>query len=293
MIERALPTVLICVVLIACGGGGSNPQNPAVPSTTDISPSTTAISPPTTDISLSTTTTTPSTTRPPTSPVPEALTAASTAFEEWVGHLGRGDHEAAWESMAETSQVAVGEELFFDSLVFAMSEGWGSWSAAEDVSYRLGEDDAGRTLLWVSGTVSTEGMTEHRELAIPIVAGPDGYLMSPFEEFGNVAEGIEEEIAGTPPPPVPTDSGNGRRVVYSNSDQRVWLIDEEDTVVDSYLVSGKAGVPEPATYQVYSRSEVAYAGHDDITMRYMVRFAHGENLPIGFHPSPTTPPERR
>ncbi len=57
-------------------------------------------------------------------------------------------------------------------------------------------------------------------------------------------------------------------------------------MVDSYLVSGKAGVPEPGTYEVFSRSELAFAGHDDITMRYMVRFAHGQNLSIGFHSIP-------
>lgn len=45
-------------------------------------------------------------------------------------------------------------------------------------------------------------------------------------------------------------------------------------------------MPDPGTYEVYSKSDMAYAGHDGITMRDMVRFAHGDNLPIGFHAIP-------
>lgn len=90
-------------------------------------------------------------------------------------------------------------------------------------------------------------------------------------------------------PAPPDDSGVGRRVVYSNSQQRVWMIDGEGSVVDSYLVSGRRGVPRPGTYQVFSKSEVAWADHDGITMRYMVRFARGEELAIGFHSIPVYP----
>lgn len=228
------------------------------------------------------TTSSPVTTGPPT----DDLEAAIQAFETWVGHLGRGEHQGAWESMAPTSRAALGEELFFGSMVYAMSEGWGSWSAAEDVTYGIEIDQNGRTLLRVNGTIRPEGMVEQREVAIPMVETENGFLVSPFEEFGNVAEAVEEEIAGVEAPPVPENSGTGRRVVYSNPDQRVWMVEEDGTIVDSYLVSGKLGVPAPGTYEVYSRSELAFAGHDDITMRYMVRFAHGENLPIGFHAIP-------
>jgi hypothetical protein len=87
-------------------------------------------------------------------------------------------------------------------------------------------------------------------------------------------------------PRSPPDSGEGRRIVYSNSEQRVWLIESNETVSDTYRVSGKLGVPAPGAYEVFSKSEVAFAGHDEITMSHMVRFAHGENLPIGFHAIP-------
>lgn len=89
-------------------------------------------------------------------------------------------------------------------------------------------------------------------------------------------------------PPLPEDSGEGRRVVYSNSQQRLWLVDGDGVVVDSYLVSGRRGVPRSGTYRVYSKSPLAYAGHDGVTMTHMVRFARGRHLPIGFHAIPRT-----
>ncbi|HEC10562.1 MAG TPA: murein L,D-transpeptidase [Acidimicrobiales bacterium] len=87
-------------------------------------------------------------------------------------------------------------------------------------------------------------------------------------------------------PPVPANSGSGRRIVYSNSGQRVWLIEADGRVFDSYLVSGKAFTPAPGTYSVYSKSPKAWAGHGGITMDNMVRFAKGKRLAIGFHSIP-------
>ncbi len=90
-----------------------------------------------------------------------------------------------------------------------------------------------------------------------------------------------------PYPPIPADSGSGRRIVYGNTAQRVWLIEADGSVFDSYLVSGRRDRPGSGTYTVYSKSEKAWAGHDGITMDHMVRFAHGQSLAIGFHSIPT------
>lgn len=285
MLTRVLAALVVAILAAGCGDDGSGSSS-SLPSTTGPTP--TVATPPTTAMPSSppTSSTAPPSTVAPTTAPADLQGAAQAAFEEWVGMLAAGDHQGAWEAMAPTSQAAVGEDLFFDSMVYEMAEGWGSWSAGKNITYRLETDENGRVLLWVSGTISPEGMTETREVAVPVVETDSGLLVSPFEEFGNVAEAVEEEISGSAAPAVPADSGEGRRVVYSNSDQRVWLMAEDGSVVDSYPVSGKAGVPAPGTYEVYSRSEVAYAGHDDITMRYMVRFAHGESLPIGFHSIP-------
>ncbi len=95
--------------------------------------------------------------------------------------------------------------------------------------------------------------------------------------------------AAPEPPPfpaVPANSGTGRRIIYSNSDQRVWIIEASGQIRDSYLVSGRENVPNPGTYSVFSKSELAFAGHDGITMKHMVRFAWGQRLAIGFHSIP-------
>ena len=95
-----------------------------------------------------------------------------------------------------------------------------------------------------------------------------------------------------PPPvfaPLPANSGIGRRIVYSNSAQRVWWVEADERVANSYLVSGRENVPDGGTYQVFSKSPVAWAGHDGITMTHMVRFTYSKSrskLPIGFHAIP-------
>jgi len=88
-----------------------------------------------------------------------------------------------------------------------------------------------------------------------------------------------------PPPPFP-DVGAGKRIIYSNSEQRVWLVDDHEELVDTYLVSGRRGVPGPGTYHIYSKSLKAWAGHDGITMQYMARFTRGPRLAYGFHSIP-------
>lgn len=86
-------------------------------------------------------------------------------------------------------------------------------------------------------------------------------------------------------PPLPAGSGSGRRIVYSVTQQRVWLVDGR--VEKSYLVSGRAGMPSPGTYHVYSKSRYSTSG--SLRLEYMVRFAHGRTLAIGFHSIPRRP----
>ena len=88
--------------------------------------------------------------------------------------------------------------------------------------------------------------------------------------------------------PVPDDSGAGRRIVFDQSDQRVWLVDDDEDVERTYLVSGSLyDNLEPGTYSVYSRSEQAWGIDDSGTMKYFVRFTKGPNgAAIGFHDIP-------
>ena len=90
-------------------------------------------------------------------------------------------------------------------------------------------------------------------------------------------------------PPLPEDSGTGKRIVYSNSGQRVWLVDAKERIVDSYLVSGRIGVPSAGTYEVFSKSRHTRALYGGITMGYMVRFTRTKITNIGFHDIPLYP----
>jgi len=91
-----------------------------------------------------------------------------------------------------------------------------------------------------------------------------------------------------PVPAVPSGSGEGRRIVFDQSDQRVWLVGDDDEVVRTYLVSGSlTDNLDPGTYEVYSRSQNAWGVDDSGTMQYFVRFTEGDaGAAIGFHDIP-------
>ena len=97
---------------------------------------------------------------------------------------------------------------------------------------------------------------------------------------------VQDEIA--PDNGLPADSGSGRRVVYSEGLQRVWLVDDGEHVETSYAVSGSAyDNLDPGTFEVYSRSEHAASFDGGSTMDYFVRFTKGPTgAAIGFHDIP-------
>ncbi|WP_107772207.1 L,D-transpeptidase [Nocardioides sediminis] len=88
--------------------------------------------------------------------------------------------------------------------------------------------------------------------------------------------------------PAGSGSGSGRRVVFSESAQRVWLVTATGTVRRTHLVSGSlTDNLRPGTYEVWSRSRWAVGIDDSGVMEYFVRFAHGKRAAIGFHSIPT------
>ena len=110
--------------------------------------------------------------------------------------------------------------------------------------------------------------------------------------FSESTEFVHRTGTAEPPspfPPVPAGSGSGRRIVYDNDGQRVWLVEADGSVHDSYAVSGRRDTPKPGVYAVFSKSPKAWAGHGGITMNHMVRFTRGRSLAIGFHSIPIRP----
>lgn len=97
---------------------------------------------------------------------------------------------------------------------------------------------------------------------------------------------VVEAVAEADPAP-PKNSGEGRRIVFDQGDQRVWLIDDDNTVERTYLVSGSRFENlDPGAYSVSSKTRHATAFDASGTMEYFVRFATGVSEPIGFHSVP-------
>jgi len=93
---------------------------------------------------------------------------------------------------------------------------------------------------------------------------------------------------------LPADYGSGRRVVFSEGRQRVWLVGADEEVRRTYPVSGSLHDNlDPGTYSVYSRSAHAVGVDDSGTMRWFVRFTQGDSgAAIGFDDIPVDEGER-
>ena len=93
--------------------------------------------------------------------------------------------------------------------------------------------------------------------------------------------------SGPDAPPLPENSGSGRRVVYSRAGQRVWAVDENDIVIRSWLVSGSKYNNElPGTHEVYSRSDMSTAWNGKAFLPQMIRWLKTDIGHIGFHAIP-------
>jgi hypothetical protein len=137
----------------------------------------------------------------------------------------------------------------------------------------------GGTGLWLvtrSGAVYATG-------SAPYLGGASGGMMQ-AAGIARAAHGYW--IAMVPSgPPLPAGSGAGRRVVYSNHQQRVWLVEENGQVSHSYLVSGRHGLPSVGTYHVWSKVPSSYSG--SLLLPWTLRFAWGSSgAPIDFHGIP-------
>ena len=78
-----------------------------------------------------------------------------------------------------------------------------------------------------------------------------------------------------------------KHVVYGVGNQRMWLVGADGSLVDTYLVSGRVGIPAPGRYRVFSKSVKAWSFTPGVTMNHMVRFTRGRSgAAIGFHSIP-------
>ena len=93
--------------------------------------------------------------------------------------------------------------------------------------------------------------------------------------------------SGPDAPPLPANSGSGKRVVYDRAGQRVWAVDKNERVLRSWLVSGSKYSNEvPGTHEVYSRSEVSTAWNGKAFLPKMIRWYKTDIGNLGFHAIP-------
>jgi len=146
--------------------------------------------------------------------------------------------------------------------------------AAEQTS-----DGKGYWLIGQRGKVFTFG-------SAPYFGQMVAHELAPIEAFAVSGNDDGYWIMTAAPPEVPANSGSGRRAIYSKLEHRVWLVEADGSVSHTFLASGRADRPKPGSYRVFSKSRHTTAGHDGIRMEYMVRFAWGTELAIGFHSIP-------
>lgn len=113
-------------------------------------------------------------------------------------------------------------------------------------------------------------------------AGTAGGATTPAPKAARAATSIDDDTA------LPPGSGTGRRIVFSERRQRVWLVGGSERILRTYLASGSVTDNlRPGSYEVYSRSRNAVGVDDSGTMEYFVRFTHGTaGAAIGFHTIP-------
>jgi lipoprotein-anchoring transpeptidase ErfK/SrfK len=156
-----------------------------------------------------------------------------------------------------------------------------------DSSSDTARDPSGTTDQVLAGAATTPSAEPSSQPSTSTEAQP-----STTAKGDDTGDATQEELADNDQsnanPPVPADSGDGKRIVFDQSDQRVWLVDDDESVARTYLVSGSLyDNLDPGTYSVYSRSEQATGIDDSGTMQYFVRFTEGDNgAAIGFHDIP-------
>lgn len=165
-----------------------------------------------------------------------------------------------------------------------MSSVSGSFDAATDAAVRKLQTDKD---LFVDGVAGREtGLAlgiwpDEASLVIHTPKPPAGAVDLMGYPLSSVAS------AGADAPPLPPNSGEGRRLVYSRAGQRVWAVDAKGRVIRSWLVSGsKYGNELPGTHTVYSKSEVTTAWNGKAYLHKMVRWLKTERGNIGFHSIP-------
>lgn len=175
-------------------------------------------------------------------------------------------------------QQALVREGFYDG------ELTGEFDGATSAAVRALQEERG---LYVDGVAGREtGLElgiwpEEQLLVVRTPPPPEGAMDSWGFPLSSVAS------TGADAPPLPENSGSGRRVVYERISQRAWAVSEDGEIIRSWLVAGSQYNNEvPGTHYVYSRSEQSTAWNGRAILPLMIRWYQTEIGHIGFHGIP-------
>ena len=131
-------------------------------------------------------------------------------------------------------------------------------------------------------------LTTFEQASLSSLSQPVSQLIAAHDaETENLRLKAEKAAEAKKSAALPSASGSGRRIVFSETAQRVWLVADGEKVERTYLVSGsKFDNLNPGTYTVQSKARFATAFDYSGSMEYFVRFATGFTAPIGFHTVP-------
>lgn len=150
--------------------------------------------------------------------------------------------------------------------------------------------DAGLVAFLFKDVLGRESNAATVSLLTAALASGEEHRGQTVVRFTESAEYVQHTGTASPVKPILPypDVGSGRRIIYTNGGQRVWLIDATGELHKTHQVTGRRGIPAVGRYRIYSMSRYAWAPYDGITMEFMVRFARGE-WPYGFHSIPVWP----
>lgn len=172
--------------------------------------------------------------------------------------------------------------LFSCSAVMAGTLGLADTAAAPDVPDHVGAAP------YVDGRDADEvSRSDHRDEPLAKILRSPGPKVAQSTPRPTPTPKPDPNVKPPAEAPLPPRSGSGHRVVFDITGQQVWLVNRNNNVVRTYMVSGSRFDQVPTgTFEVFSKSRDAISWHGTETMEYMVRFHRGENSNIGFHDIP-------
>jgi hypothetical protein len=157
--------------------------------------------------------------------------SSAAAVLAWVDALEQGDHERAVELTAPASQEWMREVDDPDALLIELSEGYGAWGASKDRKTQTTSIEGSGTseveIVVLSGTVSQEGSTSERVVAIPVrILGKD-FRVEPFDlaDTETRIEFVAPEIG--PDGALPLPVGDPVEVVVPSATQVTFRLDSD------------------------------------------------------------------